>query len=235
MLSQVLAFNPHHPEAHALQAVIHHLKNDLAAEEASRAAALEFSKTNAGIDHLIGRKLSAKYRFEEGARYQRRALETDGTFEPARIQLAQDLLRLGIEAEGWELAKVAHDNDGYNTTVFNLLQLRKSMDRYETLTSPHFIVRMEKDEARLYGQRVIDLLEEVWISQSERYGYAPTSRWLLRFFRVRMTLPFGRLECRMWQAFWGSVSVRSLPPIVRRLGGIRQPAGKRFCGMNSVM
>lgn len=181
-LGKVFAFNPHHPESHALQAVIHHVRNDTNGEQASYLSAVQFSKVNPAVDHLIGRKLSAKYCFAEGAVYQRKALETDPAYEPARIQLAQDLLRLGEESEGWELAQVAHKNDGYNTTVFNLLQLQKSLDKYQTLTSPHFVVRMEKKESQLYGERVISLLEEAWAQQAERYGYAPGEPVIVEIF-----------------------------------------------------
>ena len=52
---------------------------------------------NPEVDHLIGRKLSQKYRFAEGAEYQRQALKSDPQYLPAKIQLAQDLLRLGAE------------------------------------------------------------------------------------------------------------------------------------------
>ena len=47
------------------------------------------------VDHLIGLKLSQKYRFAEGAAAQRRALEFEPAYLPAQRQLAEDLLRLG--------------------------------------------------------------------------------------------------------------------------------------------
>ncbi len=36
------------------------------------------------------------------------------------------------------MAEQAHDKDGYDTTLFNLLQLKDSLGRFTTLTSPHF-------------------------------------------------------------------------------------------------
>ena len=119
-IRQMLSVNPHLPEAHALQTVIHQLSNKADAAAQSRAAALKYSVVNPKVDHLIGRKLSQKYRFAEAAAAQRSALELDPEFNPARVQLAQDLLRLGQEAEGWQLAELAHDKDGYVTTLFNM-------------------------------------------------------------------------------------------------------------------
>ena len=56
---------------------------------------LEVMRDLEPVDHIIGEKLSSAYRFAEGAAYQRRSLEMDPQYLPARTQLAQDLLRLG--------------------------------------------------------------------------------------------------------------------------------------------
>lgn len=172
-IRQLLAVNPNQPEAHGLQSVIHHLRNNLTAADASRLAGLKYSTSNPKVDHLIGRKLSQKYRFSEGAGFQRKSLEADPDFTPARIQLAQDLLRLGQETEGWQLAEQAHQKDGYDTNLFNLLQLKDSLDRFTTVTSEHFQVRMEKREAAIYGPRVVELLEQAWTEQTLRYEFTP--------------------------------------------------------------
>lgn len=172
-LQQILAVNPNQPEAHALRAVIFHLQGNATAEEESRNAGLKFAPKNPKVDHLIGTRLSRKYRFREGAAAQRKALEADPDFVDAKIQLAQDLLRLGEEAEGWQLAEEAHKKDGYNTTVFNLLQLKDSLDRFTTVTTEHFEIRMEKNEAAVYGARTAELLEEAWTVLAARYEYTP--------------------------------------------------------------
>lgn len=172
-IQQVLTVNPNLPEAHSLQAVIWHLRNDATAAEASRTAALKYSITNPEVYHLIGRKLSQKYRFAEGAEFQRKALEADIGFVDARIQLAQDLLRLGQEAEGWLQAEQAHKADGYNTTLFNLLKLKDSLGRFTTVTSEHFQVRMETQEAATYGSRVVEMLEQAWTELTARYEFTP--------------------------------------------------------------
>jgi tetratricopeptide (TPR) repeat protein len=172
-LKQLLTVNPHQPEAHSLQAVIFYLRNEAAEAESSRVKAVAFSETNPEVDHLIGRKLSQKYRFAEGADFQRKALEADADFVEAKIQLAQDLLRLGQEAEGWIMAEQAYEADGYNTTLFNLLQLKDSLARFTTITSEHFQVRMETQEGGVYGQRVVDLLEEAWSELTSRYDFVP--------------------------------------------------------------
>ena len=99
-LQRILSINPRQPDAWAYRSLLAHLTNDPKGEAAFRAASLSSWPENPAVDHLIGRELSQKYRFKEGAAYQRRALKFDAKYLPAQIQLCQDLLRLGEEEAG---------------------------------------------------------------------------------------------------------------------------------------
>src|SRR5262249_55093184 len=91
VLDQVLAINSRQPEALALLSTIAHLQNDSAAEADLRTRALATWTTNPEVDHCIGRELSRKYRFTEGAAHQRLSLQFDPEYAPAKKQLAEDL------------------------------------------------------------------------------------------------------------------------------------------------
>jgi tetratricopeptide (TPR) repeat protein len=170
VLKQVFDVDSGEPRAWAYRAVLAHLKSDNAAEATARQSALDRWASNPDVDHIIGRKLSQKYRFAEGAARQRQALSADPNFMPAKIQLCQDLLRLGDEAEGWKLAAEIFSKDGYNVVAFNLITLRDRLAGFQTLSDEGLIVRMEKREADLYGQRVVSLLKRARSTLCPRYG-----------------------------------------------------------------
>jgi tetratricopeptide (TPR) repeat protein len=134
------------------------LNNKAGEEKSARQTALKFSPANPRVDYLIGLKLSQKYRFAEGAAHQRQALKNDADYLPAKAQLAQDLLRLGEENEGWKLADEVQKQDGYDVEAYNLVNLRQTMKKYTTLTNHDFVLRMNSHEAALYGGQVLDLL-----------------------------------------------------------------------------
>jgi hypothetical protein len=170
-LNKVLEVNASHPLAWAYKAVIAHLSNDAAGEKKAREQALANWQTNPEVDHLIGRKISQKYRFAEGAAYQRVALTLDAACRPAKLQLSQDLLRLGEETEGWRLADEVLAQDAYNVVAFNLVTLRQELAKFRTLRDDGLIVRMESREAELYGRRVISLLKRARESLCAKYDY----------------------------------------------------------------
>ncbi|HZM05581.1 MAG TPA: tetratricopeptide repeat protein, partial [Candidatus Saccharimonadales bacterium] len=169
-LGLVLEVNPWRPEALAYRAILAHLRNDLAGETELRAKALKYWTTNPQVDYLIGLKLAQKYLFQEAAAAQRRALDFAPDYVPARHQLAEDLLRLGQDDEGWKLAEEAHAQDEYDVTAYNLSMLHDQMAKFQTLTNSDFILHMSPLEAQLYGDRVLELLGRAKAALGPKYG-----------------------------------------------------------------
>ncbi len=181
-LAGALRINPRHAEAHALRAVLAHLRSDEKAAAAARAEALKLWPTNPAVPQLIGHKLSQKYRFSEGAVLQREALKFDDAFIPAKIQLAQDLLRLGRDEEGWRLAEEVQKADPYDVVAFNLTELHDTIAHFALLKSAHFQVRMEPREAAVYGAEVLALLEQAHATLTKKYGLPPGEQTVVEIF-----------------------------------------------------
>jgi len=182
MLARALKVNPWHPEAWAYRAVLAHLRNDSAGETAARENALKYWKSNPAVDHLIGLKLSQKYRFREGAACQQQALAFDPEYLPAQIQLAEDLLRLGEETAGWQLAANVQRQDAYDITAYNLVTLQGTMKKLQTLANADFILRMSPHEAELYGDRALALLDRAKAKLTQKYGITLESPTVIEIF-----------------------------------------------------
>jgi len=181
-LGRVHRINPDEPRAWAYQAVLAHLRNLPKDEDRCRLTGLLHWPTNPQVDHLIGKKLSQKYRFAEGASYQRQALQFDPDYLPAKAQLAQDLLRLGDETEGWQLASDVYDQDGYNIVAHNLVTLKDHLADFVTLAGDDFLVRMDAREAAIYGPRVVDLLRRASERLCAKYEVAVDEPVIVELF-----------------------------------------------------
>ncbi len=181
-IGEVLAVHPTESRAHAYRAVLAHLDGDLEGETKARAQALASWSKNSDIDHLIGRKLSQKYRFAEGAAYQRRALAVKPTHRAAKLQLSQDLLRLGKEEEGWKLADEVYDEDGYSVLAHNLSVLQEEIAGYRALEADGIVLRMDPREATIYGDRALELVREAKRVLCEKYEIELTEPVLVEIF-----------------------------------------------------
>jgi tetratricopeptide (TPR) repeat protein len=182
-LAAALKVNPNLAEAHACRAVLAHLRADEAAEKMARLAATKHWKTNPAVPHLIGRKLSQKYRFAEGAAEQRAALKFDPGFLAAKGQLANDLLRLGgQDEEAWALAEEVTKADPYDVVAFNLVTLRDAIAHFRTLESDHFLVKMDPREADIYGAGVLALLERAHTTLTAKYGLTLRDKTIVEIF-----------------------------------------------------
>ena len=170
-LDRIQTINPWNPEAWSYRAVVAHLENQAQKEQTARQTALKFWATNPRIDYLIGLKLSENYRFAEGAEHQRQALQFEPQYLSAKVQLAQDLLRLGDEVEGWKLAEEVQKQDAYDVEAYNLATLHDVMSKFTTLTNADFVLRMNSREAAVYGQRVLALLESARSNLCAKYGF----------------------------------------------------------------
>jgi tetratricopeptide (TPR) repeat protein len=170
VIAAVLKVNPKLPEAWAMKAAIAHLEGEYAKEGEFRTEALSTWNTNPNVDFKIGQILSKHYRFQESIKYQQRSLKLDPSYRPAKFQLAQDLLRSGQDAEGWELVNDVATADKYNVVAYNLRTLNERLSTFTTLETDDFIVRMDSEEAEIYGTRVLELLTEAKQILCEKYA-----------------------------------------------------------------
>ena len=182
VLGRVIEVNPSEPRAWAYRAVLAHLLGDREKEAEARRSALAPWAGNPEVDSLIGRKLAQKYRFAEGAAFQRDALALDSDYLPAKIQLSQALLRLGEESEGWKLVDEIFAKDGYNVVAYNLIELRDRLSKFRTLQGDGLLVKMDPREADLYGPRVLALLKRAKATLGEKYGVALPSPVIVEIF-----------------------------------------------------
>jgi tetratricopeptide (TPR) repeat protein len=181
-LAEALEVNPWHAEAWTFRAIIAHLRGEATAQGEALEKARKFWAGNPVVPHLFGKKLAQKYRFAESAAEQRKALGFEKNFLPAKIQLAQDLLRLGDEEEGWTLAEQVHKADGYDVTAYNLVTLRERLAKFQSLTNDDFLVRMSAQEAEIYGARVMALLQRAKETLSAKYGHTPERPTIVEIF-----------------------------------------------------
>ncbi len=182
LLDEIEKIQSQNSKMWAYRAAIHHLQNRPDEEVLARQKAFEKNKIDPEIPHLIGKKLSQHYRFKEGSAYQRMALSMNDNYLPSKIQLAQDLLRLGKNEEGWRLANQVHEQDGYDVAAFNLVNLHDNLVDYEVITNDNFIVYVDAAEKDIIGMQALDLLNRAYEKLTKKYGFFPSEPTRVEIF-----------------------------------------------------
>ncbi len=182
LLERAEKVNPNEPRPDAMRAVMALLLADEEAAEKHREEAKRGREADPRIDYHIGEWMSSLMRFQEAVLFLRASLETDPEFLPAKISLGQNLLRTGDESEAWVLLEGVSDRDQYNVAVYNLLALHDEIEDYQIMNRENFIVRMESSEARLFGSRVLDLLEQAERDLHAKYAFTPSKPILIEFY-----------------------------------------------------
>lgn len=183
IVQKVLDVRGNCPEAWALLAAITHLSAaDAKKFDAARENGLKRWDRNPAVDHTIGRILSRAYRFAEGARHQRRALELDPGYLAAKVALCHDLLRLGEEDEAWKLAAEIRSKDGYNIQAHNIGLLEQQMSGFTTRSFDDFILKMPKRDWPIYGEQALALLREAKGVLTAKYGLQLQRPVMVEFF-----------------------------------------------------
>ena len=181
-LAEVLAVNPNHLEALALQAAGRFLQDDHAGLAAVQELALAFNPHDSGVYRVAGRVASRHYRFEAGRRLQEQALEVDAEDVEARLLLAFDLLRLGEDARARAELERAFAEDPYSVRAYNLLGAADAIDAFRTVERGIFRLQLPGPEAEVLSEEMLGLLSEAAAFYQARYRVALETPVVVQMF-----------------------------------------------------
>ena len=88
-------------------------------------------------------------RYDEGVAFYRKALALNPELWDARSELGLNLMRLGDIPEARQELEKAYAAHYRNAQTKNALTVLDSLSKYQTFTSPHAIVILQKNEAKL--------------------------------------------------------------------------------------
>ena len=91
------------------------------------------------------------------------------------------LMRMGRESDARTMLKEAFDADPFHVRVKNSLEVLDVLDAMQTRTTPHFVIKYEKADARLVPY-LTRHLETVYGEIREQFGYEPPGPTLVEVF-----------------------------------------------------
>lgn len=172
-IRQCLEINPRSLKARALQAVLHYARGEEKALDHARQALLELNPRYGDLYRRLARYCVTQRLYRQAVDFYRQAIRLNPDLFRAYADLGVNLLRIGREAEAKEVLETAYQVDPFNLWTVNTLRLMDSFVNFERLATPHFTLKLHREEAALLSHYVPPLLEKAHAALSARYGFTP--------------------------------------------------------------
>ncbi|HAR67961.1 MAG TPA: hypothetical protein DCR55_17405 [Lentisphaeria bacterium] len=175
-LERALETNPKDVESVAWLAAWYDGRQQLTKRDATIAKAISLRTNAAGVYVILARAAERRYQFDRMELWGRKAMLEDPANWAGKYLAAVALLRQGEEDEGRKLLDEAFSLNRFNLWAYNMLTvLDKEYDARKFLTkeTEHFVVRLDKQEAKVLWPYLAPALEEIWDTYTVKYGLEP--------------------------------------------------------------
>lgn len=123
----------------------------------------------------MGQILETHRQFETAELCYRRATELMPQLVAPRTQLGMLCMRTGQVEEAETILNEAFAADPFHVRVSNMRKVIGVLKTYETITTEHFVIRIDAQQKRL-GQAMADYLEQVYPELTQKFGFEPPQR-----------------------------------------------------------
>ncbi len=137
-------------------------------------------------------------RYPAAAENYQAAIERMPQLGAARGKWGLVLMRLGSEVEGKKLLDEAFDADPFNVRVSNTLKVLEVLDGYQSLESPHFVIKYDSQHDKILARYAARWLEQVYPQLCRQLAFEPPQKSLFEIFnRAKNTDGHGWFSARM--------------------------------------
>lgn len=181
-IARVLADNPSHLDALALNAAVAYVRGDRASFDAEARKALAINPAFGEVYRAAASLAAHNYRFEEAVSLAREAVTLDPTYARAHAELGMHLMRTGDEAEARQSLERAFKIDPFDVITYNLLALLDSLDKFVEIREGDIILKLDPDEAAVMREYAMPLAQNALKTFSAKYGFTPKGPILVEIF-----------------------------------------------------
>ncbi|HVK17323.1 MAG TPA: tetratricopeptide repeat protein [Fimbriiglobus sp.] len=182
LLDQARATNPRHPATLGRQATCYLLQRRAADFDRVVKEAESFDAKPGAFYHELAECLEERKRYTQAEHYYKKAADLRPMLSAPRAGLGMLYLRLGREQEGRDILTKAFDADPFNVRVANSLKVMRHLDKYATLTTPHYELRYDPEKDKLLAEFLAEYLEEVHADLRQQFNYEPPGKILIEVF-----------------------------------------------------
>lgn len=127
--------------------------------------------------HLDSRKL-----FFDSGKYYKKAMDLQPEMPESHENYGMLLMRLGNEASARKALEDAFDADPFNVRVSNSLKVLDHLGKYQTIKTPHYIVKFDAKNDAILGRFIVHYLEKLHDELEKKFDFQPKEPYLIEIF-----------------------------------------------------
>jgi tetratricopeptide (TPR) repeat protein len=130
----------------------------------------------------LAESFDQRKRFDEAEKYYQTAIKLQPELPWAQNGLGMLYMRRGKEETARKILEKAFEVDSFNVRVSNTLKVLDHLDKYETLKTPHFLVRFDPKNDKVLAQFIAKYLEDIYEELAKLFQYRPKGPILIELF-----------------------------------------------------
>lgn len=131
---------------------------------------------------VLGGRLEARKKFEMAERCYRQAVASMPQLSGPKTDLGMLCMRIGRNDEAAKILDQAFEADPYHVRVSNMRKVLKVLSGYESITTEHFVIRVDGQADRILGRYMAEYLEEEYPALVRQFRFEPQTRTQFEIF-----------------------------------------------------
>lgn len=123
-----------------------------------------------------GNALESRRQYEPAKQFYKAAMTAMPQLSEPKTALALLYMSVGMTDEARVLLDEGFRADPYHVRISNMRKVLKLLDGYETITTDHFVIRVDSQADVLLGRYMAEYLEETYNELVEKFDYEPPNR-----------------------------------------------------------
>jgi len=177
--------NPRDEATLARLAALARLANDAPAFDAIVKEVEAFDAKPAAFYLALAGVLDGRKQYGQSEAFFRKAAELRPQLPAAKAGLGMLLLRTGREPEARVVLDAAFKADPFNVRVSNSRLVLKHLEAYQTVETPHYVVRYDPKADKVLAPFLAEYLEEIHAGFAKDYGFTFDGKVLVEVFSSR--------------------------------------------------
>lgn len=125
---------------------------------------------------VVGGQLESRRKFALAEQFYKKAMERMPKLSDPQTALGMLYMQIGKVNEARKYLDRAFELDPYHVRVSNMRKVVSVLSEYATITTDHFVIRVDSKLDKVLGRYIAEFLEEEYEKLTTQFGFEPPAR-----------------------------------------------------------